>query len=63
MTEISNANSVLSRPEQKLVYDRWGSKGIYAGTVLGGFDRVNRITMFALNVSGSIPETLEMKST
>ena len=51
MAELGKANAVLSDPEQKAVYDKWGSKGIHAGQLLGGIDRVNRFTMFIVKCS------------
>ena len=51
MAEHGKANAVLSDPEQKAVYDKWGCKGIHAGQLLGGIDRVNRFTMFIVKCS------------
>ena len=52
MSELAKANAVLSDDEQRAVYDRWGSKGIYAAKRLEGTERVNRFTMFMCNVGG-----------
>jgi len=56
MAELGKANAILSDPEQKAVYDKWGSKGIVAGQSLGGLERVNRVTMFICKISGGLPE-------
>merc|ERR1711909_264680 len=55
MAKIAQANSVLSDADQRKVYDRWGSKGITAGNNLKNMDRVNGLTMFVLNCTGSFP--------
>jgi len=56
MARISQAYSTLSDKDDRKVYDRWGSKGIYAGKNLESMNRVNGLTMFILKWTGSFPE-------
>ena len=56
MAEVGKANTILLDPEQKAVYDRWVSKGIVLGELLGGMDQVNRFTFFLCSVTGNLPD-------
>ena len=58
MTELGKAYSILSDPEKKEVYDKFGSKGILAGEKLDGMHRVNRFTMFLCNNFGVFSENI-----
>eukprot|EP00092_Neocalanus_flemingeri_P105356 GFUD01135041.1.p1 GENE.GFUD01135041.1~~GFUD01135041.1.p1 ORF type:complete len:127 (-),score=29.63 GFUD01135041.1:54-434(-) len=58
MAELGQANAILSDPTKKEIYDKWGSKGIVAANMLGGLDRVNRVTMGLCKVFRAFPNEI-----
>ena len=56
MAELAKANEILSDPERKDVYDRFGSKGVATGEKLEGMHRVNGFTVFLCDNLGVLPK-------